>query len=73
MIVMAVISGILVMVVVLAAVHNHRHRGTGRRAWLSTEEAFQRRLDAKARDKLSFMGGQDWTNPVKHNPRRSWR
>ena len=70
MIVMAVIGGIVVVALVLAAVHNHRHRGTGRRAWLSTEDAFQRRLDARARDKLSFMGGQDWMNPAKRNPRR---
>jgi hypothetical protein len=69
-IVIAVIGGILVIALALAAVHNHRHRGTGRHAWLSTEEAFQRRLDAKARDKLSFMGGQDWMNPAKRNPRR---
>ena len=70
MIVIAVIGGILVIAIALAALHNHRHRGTRRRAWLSTEEAFQRRLDAKARDNLSFMGGQDWMNPAKHNPRR---
>jgi len=67
---LAVIGGILVIALVLAAIHNHRRRGTGKRAWLSTEEAFQRRLDAKARDRLSFMGGQDWMNPAKRNPQR---
>ena len=70
MVVVAVIGGIVVIALVLAAVHNYRHRGTGRRAWLSTEEAFQRRLDAEARGNLSFMGGQDWMNPAKRNPRR---
>jgi hypothetical protein len=69
-IVIAVIGGILVIALALAAVHNHRRRRAGRRAWLSTEEAFQRRLDARARGKLSFMGGQDWMNPAKHSPRR---
>jgi hypothetical protein len=61
MIIWAVIGGIIVVAIALAAVYDHRVRRRGGRPRVSTEEAFQNRLDIKATENPMLQGGsQDW-------------
>ena len=60
MIVMAVIGGVIVVGLAVAAWRDYRARLRGRHFRLTTNEAFQNRLDAETRANPSFTGGQDW-------------
>ena len=60
MIVMAVAGGIIVVGLAVAGWRAHRARRRGRHFRLTTNEAFQNRVDAETRANPIFTGGQDW-------------
>jgi hypothetical protein len=67
---MAVIGGVIVLALAVAGLYDYRARRQGKRFRLTTKEAFQNRVDAEIRANPMFTGGQDWTNPAKHDPER---
>jgi len=61
MIILAFFGGILVAAVVAAVIYDHRARRRGWRVGVSSDEAFQNRLDVEATDNPFLQGGKhDW-------------
>ena len=70
MIALAVIGGVVVVIIALAAVSGYRNRRRGRISRPFGKAAFQNRMDVETRANPYFVGGQDWTPHREQDPRR---